>query len=165
MEQTKNSLRQHFQDEINEIANAAYIKVNKTFFHLIFFSILKLFGWKLKANKYVDPDYYRYQNSFICPHCYKSIVLKQLIFTCPNCHFKYDNFDFNNELYWTMFTKWGDVRISRLKHALFYYCENCRTAINAIACPFCSKQIDFNEDYWWEVYESRRRAHDYTIHR
>lgn len=78
---------------------------------------------------------YRFRDEpFICKHCLKSILPKMLIpFKCPFC-------DTENNLFSNLIKK----------------CKECGSAIPAVDCPHCKKQIDLLEPYDVERLEKKR---------
>jgi len=72
-------------------------------------------------------------SSIICKHCFKSIVFKDITFTCPYCDTVFPN---NNDN-------------CRMDYVLFYKCPHCGRIIRYFNCPHpqCNKEIDIFEHY------------------
>ncbi len=62
---------------------------------------------------------------FICPHCLKSISVKDLDFSCPACGKEHHGSE----------------------NDLFYWCYDCKKKIPAVDCSHCGKSIDLFAPY------------------
>lgn len=76
--------------------------------------------------------YYKHKlPSIICKHCFKSIVVKDITFTCPYCNHFYPSKEYSVSM----------------ESVLFDHCPHCGRPIKQLTCIHCDKDINLFEEY------------------
>ncbi len=74
--------------------------------------------------------------SFICPHCWKSILMNKINqITCPHCD-----------------------TTTESKVGFFLVCPECHSKIKYVCCPYCNKDIDLDLPYNHKELEEKRNG-------
>lgn len=103
---------------------------------------------------------------FICKHCLKTIIVKQLHITCSFCNSNYEITDGKDIITFNNFNKWtGDnphlgndyvLNENALEYVLFNSCPICKSKLPGIECPHCHNEINFLEHYDSKLLELKR---------
>lgn len=87
---------------------------------------------------------------FICKHCHKTIIVKNINFSCPYCDVEFVITDNQTQ------KQKGDVKIkgyrdlvdeSAMEDVLFNECPQCHRIIQYIHCYHCKNDINIFEEY------------------
>jgi hypothetical protein len=87
---------------------------------------------------------------FICKHCLKTIIVKNIDIVCPFCDAEFRVTDEENtKQIGDVFAKGvrNIVNESTIEKIIFYECPACNGKIRHIDCYHCGKEIDLFEDY------------------
>lgn len=154
----KDSLRAIYIKTMDDIVSYDHKSEMKLFF---------LKRWLLDLGSFLhlyNYDFTYYTNKtfwvmakFICPHCYKCVLLETLSLKCPFCEKEYDAEKLREKVLLKVYKK--DYLYGYLFNKIIYEnCNNCGSQIQYIKCPHCRNPVDLFAPY--DINELKRKRYE-----
>lgn len=115
---------------------------------------------QLSSNKHLG--IFSNMSKFICPNCFKSVLIKKIYLSCPYCDeefgYKNDNSNLNEESNSSELSASESLFINevRLRNSIFSSCAQCGGIIRHVKCYHCDNKIDLFAPYDEEKLEAQR---------